>query len=81
MLLIINPALMSMLYPHIHLMSVVATTRHSRTNDLTMSKALQWGYQVKSGRITRELNKEPSVIRQVCGQTLGRVRVRTEIGQ
>ena len=22
--------------------SVVATTRHSRTNDLTMSKALQW---------------------------------------
>ena len=40
---------------------VVATTRHSRTNDLTTSKALQWGYQVKSGGITRELNKEPSL--------------------
>ena len=23
-------------------MSIVATTRHSRTNDLTTSKALQW---------------------------------------
>ena len=39
--------------------SVVATTHHSRTNDLTMSKALQQHYQVKSGRITRELDKEP----------------------
>ena len=39
---------------------VVATTRHSRTNDLTTSKALsrlssnEWG-------ITRELDKEPSL--------------------
>ena len=39
---------------------VVATTRHSRTNDLTISKALsrllsnEWG-------ITRELDKEPSL--------------------
>ena len=40
--------------------TVVATTRHSRTNDLTTSKALsrlssnEWG-------ITRELDKEPSL--------------------
>ena len=40
--------------------SVVATTRHSRTNDLTTSKALsrlssnEWG-------ITRELDKKPSL--------------------
>ena len=41
-------------------LTVVATTRHSRTNDLTTSKALnrlssnEWG-------ITRELDKEPSL--------------------
>ena len=43
-----------------NLLYVVATTRHSRTNDLITSKALsrlssnEWG-------ITRELNKEPSL--------------------
>ena len=34
-------------------LDVVATTHHSRTNDLTTSKALQWGYQVKSGDYKR----------------------------
>jgi len=38
---------------------VVATTHHSRTNDLTTSKAFQWGYQVTNRGITRELDKEP----------------------
>jgi len=28
--------------PYIKLNNVVATTHHSRTNDLTTSKALQW---------------------------------------
>ena len=30
------------LYGLISMTTIVATTRHSRTNDLTMSKALQW---------------------------------------
>ena len=29
-------------FGHSNLLCVVATTRHSRTNDLTTSKALQW---------------------------------------
>ena len=40
--------------------AVVATTRHSRTNDLTTSKALSRLSSNKWG-ITRELDKEPSL--------------------
>ena len=40
--------------------NVVATTRHSRTNDLTTSKALS-RLSSNEWEITRELDKEPSL--------------------
>ena len=41
--------------------SVVATTCRNGTHSLLTSAKLSVGYQVKSGGITRELDKEPSL--------------------
>ena len=41
---------------------VVATTHHSRTNDLTTSKALQWGYQVTNGGLQENSTRSPRCI-------------------
>ena len=54
-------------------LSVVATTHQNSTCSMLTLAKLTEGYLVV--RIIRELNKEPSVIKRECGQTLARVRI------